>query len=122
MLDSSGVLVGANARFLTAEGRDPAVTPDGDDYEQSVPLADVMETALLATHMNGEPMPAIHGGPLRLVLPGHFGPMNVKRVSRLRFEEHASASRHHARRYRTFRDRIEPGSQPEITAGKTNPT
>ena len=122
VLDSFGMLVDANARFLTAEGRDAPDAPDGDDYEQSVPLADVLESALLATHMNGEPVPAIHGGPLRLVLPGYYGSMNVKWLSRLRFEDQGSTSRHHARRYRTFRERVEPGSAVEVTAGATNPT
>ena len=122
LLDSVGLLVGGDARFLTAEGRDSAATPNDDDYEQSVPLADVLETALIATHMNGEPIPAIHGGPLRLVLPGYYGSMNVKWVSRLRFEEQASKSRHHAQRYRTFRERIVPGSAPEVTTEATRPT
>ena len=122
LLDSSGLMVDEDARFLTAEGRDSPASSDDDDYEQSVPLADVLETALLATHMNGEPIPAIHGGPLRLVLPGYYGSMNVKWVSRLRFEKEASTSRHHAQRYRTFRERIEPGSEPEVRAETTHPT
>ena len=122
LLDSFGLFVGADARFLTAEGRDSAPTPNGDDYEQSVPLEDVLDTALLATHMNGEPIPAIHGGPLRLVLPGYYGSMNVKWVNRLRFETEGSMSRHHAQRYRTFRERIEPGSRPEVIPEMTNPT
>ena len=121
LLDSSGLMVDEDARFLTAEGRDSPASSD-DDYEQSVPLADVLETALLATHMNGESIPAIHGGPLRLVLPGYYGSMNVKWVSRLRFEKEASTSRHHAQRYRTFRERIEPGSAPEVRAETTHPT
>ena len=122
VLDSLRMLVDANAQFITAEGRDLPSAPDGDDYEQSVPLADVLETALLATHMNGEPIPAIHGGPVRLVLPGYYGSMNVKWLSRLRFEKHGSTSRHHAQRYRTFRQRIEPGSAPIVTAETTKPT
>lgn len=122
LLESSGSMVDEDARFLTAEGRDSPASSDDDDYEQSVPLADVLETALLATHMNGDPIPAIHGGPLRLVLPGYYGSMNVKWVSRLRFEKEASTNRHHAQRYRTFRERIEPGSEPEVRAETTHPT
>ena len=122
LLDSLGLRVSAGALYLTAEGRDPAVALSGDDYEQSVPLEDVMETALLATAMNGEPIPAIHGGPLRLVLPGYYGSMNVKWLSRLRFESERSTSRHHAQRYRTFRERIEPGNAPQVTAETTAST
>lgn len=102
LLDALDLRVSANARFLTAEGLDPAARPADDDYEQSVPLGDVLDTALLATNMNGEPIPAIHGGPLRLVVPGYYGSMNVKWLNRLRFEEGRSSSRHHAQRYRTF--------------------
>ena len=35
-----------------------------------VPLS-AMEDALLAWEMNGEPVPLAHGGPLRLIVPGH---------------------------------------------------
>ena len=122
LLESFGLQVSADASFVTAEGRDPARTAGDDDFEQSVPLEDVLETALLATAMNGEPIPAIHGGPLRLILPGYYGSMNVKWLSRLRFESEPSTNRHHAKRYRTFRDRIAPGSAPEVTAETTDST
>ena len=45
LLDSSGLMVDEDARFLTAEGRDSPASSDDDDYEQSVPLVDVLETA-----------------------------------------------------------------------------
>ncbi len=122
LLNRFKIRVDAQAEFLTAEGGDSPATPGDDDYEQSVPIADVTQTALLATHMNGEPIPAVHGGPLRLVLPGYYGSMNVKWLTRLRFQGQASTSRHHARRYRTFRERIEPGSAPPVTVDATAPT
>ena len=52
-----------NAAYLTVRG---AGTRDEDDtppFERSVPLADVLDTALLALTLNGEPLPALHGGP-----------------------------------------------------------
>jgi sulfite oxidase len=33
---------------------------------------------LLAYEMNGEPLPAQHGAPLRIIVPGHVGIRNVK--------------------------------------------
>lgn len=36
---------------------------------------------LLAWEMNGEPIPPIHGGPLRVIVPGHVAVRNVKWVT-----------------------------------------
>ena len=60
--------------------------------------------------MNGEPIPAVHGGPLRLVTPGYYATMNVKWLSRLRLEEHETLNYHQVRRYRTPKEPIKPGS------------
>lgn len=122
LLEALRVRVGADAEFLIAEGRDEAAVPTGDDFEQCVPLSDVLGTALLALRMNGHPIPALHGGPLRLVLPGYYGTMNVKWLSQLRFVREPSTNRHHAQRYRTFRRRLQPGSAPAITPEATVPT
>jgi DMSO/TMAO reductase YedYZ molybdopterin-dependent catalytic subunit len=40
--------------------------------------------ALLATHMNGEPLPADHGAPVRLLVPGWYGCCNPKWVQHIR--------------------------------------
>src|SRR5450755_316384 len=48
-------------------------------FERSLPLADALESgALLAYAMNGQPLPARHGAPLRLIVPGWYAVASVK--------------------------------------------
>ena len=48
-------------------------------YQRSLPLADALgDDALLAYELNGEPLPAQHGFPLRLVMAGWYGMAHVK--------------------------------------------
>jgi len=56
----------------------------GNDYESSLPI-DLMRHAqtLLADRLDGEPLPAKHGGPVRLVVPVQLGYKSVKWVARL---------------------------------------
>ena len=122
VLESLGVKIDRAAKFLSAEGKDPPAKPEADDFEHSVPLSDALDRALLASHMNGEPIPSIHGGPLRLIIPGYYATMNIKWLSRLRFEAEESRNRHHARRYRTFIEPIEPGSVSSIDPATSTPT
>ncbi|MBB6096628.1 DMSO/TMAO reductase YedYZ molybdopterin-dependent catalytic subunit [Deinobacterium chartae] len=84
------------ARFLTATGRDG----DAQAYEKSVPLEDALQRGLLAFEMNGVPLPAAHGGPLRLVMPGFFGTVNVKWLRRLTLTRQETGSEAQQRRYR----------------------
>jgi sulfite oxidase len=36
------------------------------------------EEVLLAWQMNGQPLPRIHGGPVRVTVPGYIGARSVK--------------------------------------------
>lgn len=99
------------AKFLAAEGRDSPDKPADADFEHSLPLEDVLEKSILALRLNGEPIPAAHGGPVRLITPGYYGTMNVKWLSRLRFEASESTNRHHKERYRTPKRPIKPGEE-----------
>ena len=74
------------ACFLTATGAESL--PAGIDVasvgvERSVPLEKGLRDALLVWEMNGEPLPLVHGGPVRLLVPGYFGVNNVKWVKTL---------------------------------------
>ena len=56
------------------------------DYTSNVPLADLMRpTALFALRHNGEPLPADHGYPIRLVVPHLYAWKSVKWVRGLDF-------------------------------------
>jgi DMSO/TMAO reductase YedYZ molybdopterin-dependent catalytic subunit len=51
-------------------------------------------------NLNDQPLPGIHGGPVRLVTPGLFGDSQVKWLRQLRFETDESTKLHHATEYR----------------------
>lgn len=122
LLDSLQLAIEKPVRFVAAEGKDEPLSPDGADFEHSLPIEDFLERALLAYELNGEPIPAIHGGPLRLVVPGFYGTMQIKWLTRLRFEQSESTNHHHRSRYRTFNDPITPGTSPTSTFENTSPT
>jgi DMSO/TMAO reductase YedYZ molybdopterin-dependent catalytic subunit len=108
--------------FVTAEGADgPPEGSSRPDFEHSLPIADVLDRAILATHMNGEPLPGGHGGPVRLVVPGYYGTMNVKWLHRLRFEAVESNNVNQIPRYRIPNDPIEPGTPIDYTHANSTP-
>jgi sulfite oxidase len=103
------------AKYLTAEGKDSPTVPTASDFEKSVPLSEVIDKAILAIEMNGEPLPAVHGGPVRLVLPGFYGVNNIKWVKRIRLEAHETANVAQIQRYRAPNMIITPGEKFTFT-------
>lgn len=67
ILDRAGVTDAASHVMLRA----------ADDYYQEFPV-EVLESAVLAYRMNGRPLPRGHGFPVRALVPGHWGEINVK--------------------------------------------
>jgi len=76
LLDEAGV--DPAARWLIAEGADAA------SVSRSIPLAKAMDDALVCLYQNGEPIRPSNGYPVRLLLPGFEGNMNVKWLRRLK--------------------------------------
>jgi len=58
---------------------DHVVMHGHDDFDNTVPL-DVLREGFLAYGMNGDELPREHGHPVRILLPGHWGEVNVKWV------------------------------------------
>ncbi len=73
------------ASHVGFEGEDiseEAVPPQR--YGGSVPIEKARRPeVLLAWEMNGEPLPAVHGAPVRVVVPGFIGARSVKWLNRI---------------------------------------
>jgi DMSO/TMAO reductase YedYZ molybdopterin-dependent catalytic subunit len=126
---SNAVWAGADLRdVLEACGLDPATqylwasAPDhgtyarwsADRYRKDLPVARVREGGvLLAYEMNGAPLPATHGFPVRLFIPGFYGTNSVKWICRL------EASRERAPG--TFTNELYNDPAPGGGQGKTVP-
>jgi DMSO/TMAO reductase YedYZ molybdopterin-dependent catalytic subunit len=68
LLDSAGIETGENCCVMLRAA---------DDYFEEFPLS-ALENGFLAFEMNGDPLPRGHGYPVRALIPGHWGEINVK--------------------------------------------
>ncbi|OGF14553.1 MAG: hypothetical protein A2W00_06160 [Candidatus Eisenbacteria bacterium RBG_16_71_46] len=91
------------ARHVWFEAADEA--PKGEPrFLRSIPIQKAMAGTLLAYAMNEEPLPALHGGPLRAVVPGWYAMASTKWVTRVRVEPVPSDNRYMVGDYRYFRE------------------
>ncbi|MGI8746593.1 MAG: sulfite dehydrogenase [Bryobacteraceae bacterium] len=70
--------VASGAKWAIAEGADAAA------MSRSVPIEKCLDDALIALYQNGEAIRPEQGYPMRLLLPGFEGNMNVKWLRRLK--------------------------------------
>jgi DMSO/TMAO reductase YedYZ molybdopterin-dependent catalytic subunit len=83
ILYRAGVL--PEARFIWSYGLDHG-TYEGhavENYAKDLPLARLDDSVLIATELNGAPLPAEHGYPARLLVPGFYGTNSVKWLDRI---------------------------------------
>jgi DMSO/TMAO reductase YedYZ molybdopterin-dependent catalytic subunit len=90
-------------------------------FARSMTVADAMSPEnLLCYEMNGQPLEAGHGAPLRLLTPGWYGVANVKWLNRIEVMETRYAGNFMTRDYVTIREEQRDG-QPvwtETVVGK----
>ena len=93
------------AEFIFTGADGGRVEPDGDiHYAFPLTAAHALsEDPLLAWEMNGEPLPPLHGYPLRLVVPDHYGMKSVKWLTHITAVEEPFDG-HFPNKYRYFGD------------------
>ena len=97
----------------------------GDDYEQnfarSMSLDAVRETGpILAYEMNGEPLPVVHGFPVRLIVPGWYGIAQVKWLERIELSADRLMTRFMAKDYVTLMGRETDGRTEWVETSVTH--
>jgi len=91
LLEEAGIE--PTAKWLIAEGADaPALS-------RSVPLKKAMDDAMIAIYQNGERLMPGNGYPMRLLLPGYEGNMNVKYLRRLKLTDQPAMTYYESRTY-----------------------
>lgn len=75
----------------------------------SIPLDKALAgEVLLATRMNGDPLPPVHGYPVRVVVPGWIGARSVKWLHKIVLQEQPSDNYFQAVAYRLFPASVGP--------------
>lgn len=90
-----------------------------EGYGASIPIdkaCDRRGDVLLAYEMNGKPLPADHGAPLRVLVPGNVAARSVKWVSRVIIADEESTSQWQRRDYKCFGPNV--GSNPNWEKAK----
>jgi sulfane dehydrogenase subunit SoxC len=91
ILDEAGVRPGA--KWLLAEGGDAAA------MTRSIPLAKARKDCFLAYAQNGEAMRPEQGYPLRLMVPGYEGNINIKWLRRIEVSDAPFMTREETSKY-----------------------
>ena len=91
LLEETGVE--PKAKWIIAEGA------DAPHLSRSVPIGKALDDAMIALYQNGERLMPGNGYPMRLLLPGWEGNMNVKWLRRLQLTESPAMTYYESRTY-----------------------
>jgi sulfite oxidase len=71
-------------RHVAFDGADKPPTPQAPDFIRSVPIWKALSPhTMLAFEMGGKPVPHLHGGPVRALVPGFVGSASIKWLERI---------------------------------------
>lgn len=91
LLEETGI--DPKAKWFVAEGADSLA------LARSVPVSKALDDAIIALYQNGERLMPGNGYPMRLLLPGWEGNMNVKFLRRIKLVEQPAMSYYEGRTY-----------------------
>jgi sulfite oxidase len=98
LLERAGVQ--ASALHFWMEGADRSPLPAVPAFLRSIPREAALSEAFVAYEMNGQPLPLLHGGPLRLVVPRWYGMASTKWLTHVHARATESDNHFMARGYR----------------------
>src|SRR5205823_2272293 len=98
LLERAGVQASALHFWMEAADRSP--NPATPRFLRSIPRETALGEALIAYEMNGRPLPLLHGGPLRLVVPRWYGMASTKWLTHIHARATESDNHFMARGYR----------------------
>ncbi len=91
ILDDLGLK--ASAKWMLAEGS------DNSEMARTIPIEKALDDAMIVWGQNGEPLRPEQGYPVRLLLPGWEGNLNVKWLKRLEFSNKPWHSKEETSKY-----------------------
>lgn len=104
--------VAASAKRVRFAGLDVPLTDGAPQFIKSIPLdVALRDDVLVAWAMNDEPLPILHGFPLRIVVPGWFSTYWVKMLATIEVLAGEDESYYVAKSYRMPARPIAPGDE-----------
>jgi DMSO/TMAO reductase YedYZ molybdopterin-dependent catalytic subunit len=106
--------IGKDAAHVHLQGADGPPSPKTPAFLRSIPIGRALDpNTLLATRMNGEPLPRQHGGPIRLVVPGWSGNHWVKWLRWITVASNEAPGFYMQTGYRMPKVPVPPGVNPK---------
>lgn len=112
LLDQVGLE--SDAIYTAHYGEDPGLGGT-EPFSRGIPIEKALEEhTLVALKMNGQPIPTLHGFPVRLVVPGWIASASQKWLNRIEILDHVhDSSKMSGFSYRVPKYPVAPGERPD---------